>query len=432
MNTRPGLPPLRSAKERRGEARARQRMEQQLAAGKENPDHAEERLGAARANRPDGPLVWLNTDTETAALDHLALVERLRLKRDDLNFVLTTATYDKTAPLAGQLPEGCIHQYLPYETGPGPERFLDHWRPDVVIWVEAELRAPILDAINRRKLTLFWADASMPDEKSHKLRWFPGAARRMLGCFTMILVQDGRSARNLKRLGVASSRMEVLGKLHESAPPLECVESDREALAALLATRPVWLAAKITPEEEPVVVGAHRSVSRRAHRYLLLLAPSDPKRGPDLAARLEKDGWVIALRSAGQEPTPDTQIYITDSDGEMGLWYRLAPISFLGGTLAHSKADGICDPYQATALGSVVLHGPKTGIFAPRFARLQSAGAARQVHTQTNLSRELEFLLAPDKVAQMAQAAWEVSTSGAEVSDRLCDLVCDALDMQGL
>ena len=431
MSSRPGLPNLRPVTGRRAEARARQRLQRRLSAGKENPARAEERLGVPSAPRPEGPLIWLHSQTEADALEHLSLVGRLRMERDDLNFLVTTAQYDPESPLSGHMPNTCLHQYLPYEEGGGITRFLTHWHPDACIWLDPDLRPPIIEAAATTGLPLFWAEARMSDDKSHKLRWIPGAPRRVLGHFQHVLAVDGRSARNLKRLGVPEDRIAVLGSLHEAAPPLECEESEREALTALLATRPVWLAANVAVSEEAAVTGAHRSVSRRAHRHLLIVVPSNLARGPDLAQKLERNGWVVGLRSAGQKPTPDTQIFVADREGEMGLWFRLAPISFFGQTLTGTTGQPL-DPYQATALGSVVLFGPETGTFTPRFARLHAAGAACKVAGKKSLSAELEYLLALDKVAEMAQAAWNVSTAGAEASDRLCALVHEALDARGV
>ena len=431
MSTRSGLPLLGPGKGRRQEARARQKLERERAQGREHPRRSDERLGRSGTTRPDGPLIWLHAGQESAALDQVALMERLRLEREELNFLLTTTHYDPQQPLNQHLPERCTHQYLPYEEGPGLAVMLDHWRPDTCIWTEPDLNPAVAEELGTRDIPAFWANAAMPDDKSHKLRWFPGTARRVLSHFTYILATDGRSARNLRRLGVDKERLEVLGHLQDGPPPLECVEAEREALAALLATRPVWLAVHVTRTEEAPVIGAHRHVSRRAHRYLLILMPDEPERGAGLAEMLEQDGWIVALRSAGQEPGEDTQIFIADEPGELGLMLRLAPIAFFGRSMAgsHDQPD---DPFLAAALGSALLHGPATGAFGPRFTQLRSIGAARQVSSETELARELEYLLAPDKVAEMAQAAWDVTTSGALVTDRLCELVHDALDARGV
>lgn len=431
MKKAPGLTSLRAIRDRRGSSRAEQMMQRELAARREHPDRAHERLGKTDQARPKGPLVWFHTPDEVAALDVLQLIERMRLERDNLNFLITTSKYDATAPLSARLPSGCTHQFLPYDEGPGMGLFLEHWRPDICIWADQVLRAATIDATAARGVALFMLNATMPDEKHQKLRWFPGTIRKVLGQFERVLAIDARSGRNLKQLGLATEKIEVAGVLHEGAPPLDCAQDERDALAGLLAARPVWLAAGITKAEEAAILGAHRIVSRRSHRLLLILVPDDKERAAGLAQRLERDNWIVALRSAGQEPELETQIYIADVAGEMGLWFRLSPLSFIGQTLDETPGAGR-DPYQATALGSAVLHGPQHGAYAKSYARLHAAGAARQVKDEKALSHALEYLLAPDKVAEMARAAWEVSTSGADVTNRISALVFDALDAGGV
>ncbi len=418
-------------KDRRGEVRARQRLERGLINGLEHHLRCRERLGETKTERPEGPLVWIHCNSEEAALGNLPLVGRMRLERDDLNFLITTAEFDPSDPLKNQLPERCVHQYLPYGEGLGIENFLAYWQPDICLWLEPNLRATAINSAAEHDIPLFMADAALPDEKQSKLRWFPGTIRKTLGQFEQILAIDGRSARNFKRLGVGDSRVEVLGKMQEGSPPLDCVQSDRDEMAALLAARPVWLAAEISREEEKTILGAQRHVLRRSHRLLLILIPDDKARGPDLATDLEQAGWSVALRSAGQEPEPDTQIYVADLAHEMGLWLRLSPLVFMGNTL-HGNPALVRDPFQPTALGSSVLHGPQHGVFSRHYKRLQAVGAARQVEGEKALCRELETLQAPDKVAEMARAAWEVSTSGAEVSDRISSLIFASLDARGI
>ncbi len=426
----PALPQLPAGLGRRGQARARARLAERLAAGQEHPERGRERLGETDRARPDGALIWLHGADDADLLDLLALAERLRLERDDLAFLLTTSRYGGGDPLSGLLAPGCIHQFLPYDEGDGMARFLDHWAPDLCIWGEAGLRRRVIEEVARRDLPLYWVNAEMPDNIHHRMRWFPGQARRLLRAFERIHVIDGRSAHNMRRLGAAAERLEITGRLQDAPPPLECDEAARADLSRVLATRPVWLAGNIADCEERMVLDAHRTVSRHAHMLLLVLSPDDPQQGGDLARRLEREGWIVTRRSEGL-PGNETQILLADLPGEAGLWFRLAPTSYLGRTMPGCTGQP-CDPMQAAALGSAILHGPRTGIHARRFARLDRAGAAREVHDTASLSAELEALLAPNRAAEMARAAWEVSTAGAEATDQLCEQIIARLDELGV
>lgn len=431
MASRPGvaLALYLAAQRVRGRARAERRLQRETTAGREDPERAGERLGATAIPRPDGPLVWIHVGSEAEALGVPELIDRLREEHDEIGILITTARHGPDALLAARLPRDVPVQAAPYGLGPGPGGFLDHWRPDIGIWADNRLDPVLVDAAHRAGIPLLLIDARVPERPGW--RWLPGLRRALLAKFTHVLAGDARSAEGLRGLGVAADRVEPTGFLQEGTAPLPCSQAERDSIAETLAARPVWLAAGVTPVEVEMVVAAHQQAMRRAHRLLLVLVPRPIETGPDLAAALEAGGWVVGLRSQDDEPEPEVEIYVADLPDELGLWYRLSPISLMGGTLMGESTGAERNPYEAAALGSAVLYGPHTGIWRESYARLREAGAARAVADTASLARAVEFLLAPDKVAEMAAAAWEVTTSGAEATDRVVALVLDTVDARG-
>jgi 3-deoxy-D-manno-octulosonic-acid transferase len=158
---------------------------------------------------------------------------------------------------------------------------------------------------------------------------------------------------------------------------------------------------------------------------ILIIAPRHPDRGPEIAERLRNDGWRVDLRSAGDEPNSETDIYVADTLGEMGLWYRLAPVSFVGGSLVDIGGH---NPFEPAALGSAILHGPYIHSAQETYDVLTSAGAARQTATPRELAEAVIDLLEPQTAAKMAHAAWEVSSYGAEATDNALAILQDILD----
>jgi 3-deoxy-D-manno-octulosonic-acid transferase len=179
--------------------------------------------------------------------------------------------------------------------------------------------------------------------------------------------------------------------------------------------------------EEAAVIGAHREALRLSHRLVLILVPEDPVRAASLAAELEaREGWRVALRSADQEPDRETEVYIPDSAAEYGLWYRLAPVTFLGGSLLGEGCGR--SPMEPASLGSAVIFGPRPGRFGVAYGRLGAARAARAVASAADLQAGLNDLLSPDRAAKLAQAAWTVASEGVEVTSRVLDLIRQHLD----
>lgn len=306
------------------------------------------------------------------------------------------------------------------------QAFLDHWHPEAVIFEGGELRPSAVYECNLRKLPILMVNARAPQLPVGREGWYPGLVKSSLLVFRHILAQDDTAARTLRKAGAEPGQIQVTGRLEEASAALPCVESDRDALAGLMATRPVWLAADVTPAELPHVIAAHRKALQLAHRLLLILVP-DASADPDaLAEKLEADeNWHVALRRAEQEPESEVSVYITDAS-EYGLWYRLAPVTFLGGSL---EGDGCArNPMEPAALGSAILYGPRSGAFGQACGRLGAARAARMVASGTDLADALGDLLSPDRAARQASAAWGVASEGAEASDRAMNLILDIMD----
>ncbi len=370
--------------------------------------------------RPDGPLIWFHTGQDLQALGVREFAGRLKSEREDLNFLLTSDVEMETK----SEPYMILH-IIPDEASQDIQTFLDRWRPDIAIWTEADHRPALIAEVNQRHIPIILADAHAPDPNITTHRWWPGISGTLLSGFDHILTGNKAMAARYQRLGAKPEVTEIKGFLEEGTPALTHNEADRNSIAHGLGGRPVWLAMSVTDAEKDAVITAHHLAQHRAHRLLLILNPDDPGKGPDWARDLIRDGHNVALRSAGEEPNPTTQIYVADTRDEAGLWYRLAAIAFLGQSL---DSGGGVNPFEAAALGSAILHGPNIGNFRRSYDRLSAVGAARLVRDADMLGEMVETLLSPDIAASMAHEAWKVCSAGAEVTDRMLDLVLTRLD----
>jgi 3-deoxy-D-manno-octulosonic-acid transferase len=257
-------------------------------------------------------------------------------------------------------------------------------------------------------------------------RWrrLGGMAAALLQRFDSILAQDELAGEQLSALGADPDRLTVSGSLKEGAAPLPCDEKERAQISAALAGRWVWLAASTHPGEEEVVLEAHASALRSLPRLALILAPRHPDRGDELAVLLRGRGLTVVQRSKGEPIGEMTDVYLADTLGEMGLWYRVAPVSFVGGSL---KEIGGHNPYEPALLGSAILHGPHVRNFAEAYEKFTRAGAAIEVRNAHELARAL-VSLEPDRAAQMAAAGWEACSEGAEVTDLVLEEIAGILD----
>jgi 3-deoxy-D-manno-octulosonic-acid transferase len=365
--------------------------------GKEDPVRVDERLGLTRVPRPDGEVVWLHGVSVGETLSLLPVVERLRATRPDLNILVTSGTLTSAALLARRLPEGVIHQFAPVDAPGAVDAFLTHWKPVVGVFVESELWPNLILESRRRGVKLVLASARITEKTVAGWRRFPGAARQILSAFDAILPQDGVSADRLESLG-ARIDGHVNLKLAGDAPPHDGAAFTR--LSAAIGDRPVVVAASTHDGEEIAIV---RALDKLADRLCLILIPRHPERSAAIAAALTRDGYRFALRSQGRQPDNDTDLYVADTLGEMGLFLRLADVVVMGGSFSAALEKppiGGHNPLEPARLGKPTVTGPDMTNWAAITEALVEAGGLQIVGAPWDLPAALVPLLADEKAAK--------------------------------
>lgn len=376
-----------------------------------------------REARPEGRLVWLHAASQAVMPALIQIAERLQRDHPGAHVLLTRGGDAERPP---RLPAHVIPADLPPENIAAAESFLSHWRPDLALWSNGHLRPALLTCAGKRDFPLILVDAEESALEEARWRWLPDMSRGVIGQFRLAHARSANAARRLVRLGMAPEQVEVTGPLQQAGQALSCNEEERAEVAATIAGRPVWLAAMVMPGELDPVLRAHRLASRATHRLLLILVPDDEDQGPEYTRAARAAGFRVAVWSEAEMPGEATQILLADTRGDMGLWYRLAPIAFMGSSF--SPGHGGSDPYEPAALGSAILTGPETGRYSDAYDRMATGGAARTVRDAETLSAAVARLTAPDQAAAMAHAAWMLATEGAEATDELLHLIGRALD----
>ena len=367
--------------------------------GKEDPARIGERLGRASRPRPKGEVVWLHGASVGETLSLLPLVEALAKARPDLHLLVTSGTVTAAQMMAKRLPAGMMHQYAPVDA-PGPaRRFLDHWKPCLAIFVESELWPNLLLGARKAGCRLALLGARLSDDSAKGWARAPKSARDLLSGFDLILAQDSVSWKKLRDLGA-----KVAGELDlkQAAAPLSHDEAELDALKGEICGRPVVVAASTHPGEEDQVVQAIRALPHP--RPLLVLAPRHPARGRDLAEALRAQGLKLSRRSLGERILGDTEVYLADTLGELGLLFRLAQVVVMGG--GFGQGVGGHNPLEPARLGLPVVTGPDVANFRETYAGLIHAHAAVMTPHQAALNAAVADLLAnPERAAAMGERA---------------------------
>ncbi len=410
------LPRLRARLRSSAEARRLALLAQR---GGEAGRVAAEQLGRSERLRPPGPLLWCHVPgmVEPGALGSLR--ERLEEDLVRVSLLVTTADMDRCQESARA--EGLICQHRLIDSVRVAQQFLDHWQPDAALWFERADDPQLLETCAARGVPLFLQNAVAPICSTVRQRTHE---RRQLGLFQRVFALDPPEYEGIRALGAVPARVEVTGRLTRIAHPPYCLEAERAELATALRGRPVWLAACPDPSELPDILAAHRKARRVAHRLLLILVPRHEQDAPELARKLRAEHWNVARRDADEEPDEATDIFIGDFPDELGLYYRLAPITFLGGTLSDTEVPEAVHP---ATLGSAIIAGPFSGNQAETLRRLRRGGACRLIVEGKRLGPALTELMAPEKAALLALNAWDIASDGSPVLDRLVSVLLPAL-----
>ncbi len=379
--------------------------------------------------RPEGELLWIHCAQIDGLLAVQDLAQRQIAARPGLNVLITLPQ----APLAdgavgGARPRGVILSGICSEHPASVVAFLNHWAPNCLVWTWGGLRPNLLLDTDARGCPMFLINADTDGFDGRRDRWLPDVSRSLLPLFAATMARTPAAARRLTQLGLHADDVQVTSALQTGGQALPCNETDLADLAAACVGRAIWFANGVHPEELQTVLAAHRQSLRLSHRLLLVVRPGDALSPRDALEEIRAQEFRVASWDDGTYPDETTQVLLSEDRRDVGLFYRVAPVSFLGGSLVAGRTGE--DPMEAAALGSAILYGPRVGQYLQSYSRLANAGAARIINDSAALGMAVSRLVAPDQAALMAHAGWDVVSEGAALADRITDLVQNALDMQ--
>jgi 3-deoxy-D-manno-octulosonic-acid transferase len=399
-------------------------LERRRKRGKEDARRFRERRGVPGAVRPQAALLWIHAASVGEATAMLALIERLLQVRPALEILVTTGTVTSAHLLENRLPPRARHQFVPVDLPQWVARFLDHWRPDLALWVESELWPNLILATHARGVPLILINGRLSAGSYARWQKWPGLIGPILGAFSLCLAQDEEQSQRFRRLG--AREVGTVGDMKAAAAALPVDRSQLTGLSRQIKTRPLWLAASTHAGEEEVAARVHRQVAVDHPGLLTIIVPRHPARGDVIHAMLTTQGLRVAWRLRGEPITDQTDVYLADTMGELGLFYSLTGIAFVGGSLV---AKGGHNPFEAARLDCVVLHGSNISNCAGMAAELAAAGAAETVSDADGLARAVSALLGDQRLrAERAAAGKRVTAAGLGVLDAVLMRLAPWLD----
>lgn len=362
-------------------------LQQRLARGKEDGDRLPERLGRPGRVRPKGSIVWIHAASVGESVSVLPLIRELGRLKPDAAVLVTTGTVTSGRMMVERLPPNAFHQFVPVDTPNAVRAFLDYWRPGLALWVESELWPNMLHETKLRQIPVVLINARMSDGSFKRWRRARGMAAELLGTFDLCLAQDEDVAAKLDYLG--AQHVETPGNLKLVGEPLPYDAGILGELQAAVGRRPVWLLASSHDGEEQLAAFTHRDLAAHIPDLLTIVVPRHPQRGPQVASSLAPL-FRVARRSNGELPRPDTELYIADTMGELGVFYRLCPLAVMGGSFVPHGGQ---NPLEPARLGVAVLSGPHVNNFRDIYKSLVASGGAEVLASNDQLTQRTGQLL---------------------------------------
>jgi len=398
-------------------------LRRRLAHGKEDPKRISERRGEPSAARPEGPLLWFHCASVGESLSVLPLIDHLSIARRDLHFLVTSGTLTSAQLMAERLPARVIHQFVPLDHPTYCRRFLAHWHPELGIIIESELWPNLILTAQEYGVRLVLANARLSASSFKGWRKARKSIGRLLSAFDLVLAQEEKSAERFRLLGAAN--LSVPGNLKDDALPLPFDQETLNTLSKQLENRPRWVAASTHETEEDLVADTHARLKQDVPDLLTIIVPRHPGRGDSIARDLIAKGLHVAQRSRGGVPQATTDIYLADTLGEMGLFYRLSPIALLGGSFVDVGGH---NPLEAARLDCAILLGPNMFNFDVSATNLLEVGAAVSATSSDDLATAvLDLLTNKTECNARAEKAKKVAEQATGVAARISEMLVPLL-----
>jgi len=387
--------------------------------GREDPLRFPERRGRPSKERENAPLVWFHAASVGEAQSLLVLIQRMLDDYPNIQVMVTTGTVTSASLLAERLPSRAFHQYMPVDHPDWTENFLDHWRPDMVIWSESEFWPNMLMGIQERSIPAVLLNARISRKSFFLWHLARGAIGQMLGTFQLCLGQNQAEVVRLRRLGASDVR--VSGNLKYAAVPLPCNEEKLEILKNIIGSRPLVLWASTHQGEEEIAFRVHKELGKSVPKLLTIIVPRHPQRGGMISGLAELEGLSVVCRSKGRLPQKTDDLYIADTLGELGLFYRLSRVCVLGGSFMPVGGHNPIEPAQ---LGCQIFYGPHIFSFISICEDFENLSAVLRVENEDVLVRNLVLALRdPEHFSAMSAAARDWTQRQAHIVDETSDLL---------
>lgn len=402
-------------------------LQKRLARGKEDKARLSERRGQPGLPRPTGKLVWIHGASVGESLSALPLIDRILAADQHCHVLLTTGTVTSARLMGQRLPDRAIHQYIPLDHPDWVQNFMRHWQPEAVIWLESDFWPNMLREIRDLKIPAVLINARMSERSFSRWRWLgKGMIGEILSSFDFCLAQNEFEQQRLQAFG--HKKVYVSDNLKYAAQPLPVDKEAAKALTTGIGKRPVWQYISTHPGEEEIAFTLHQHLKADIPELLTVIVPRHPDRGAEIATLAMNKGLNLARRSQDMPVTADSDIYLADTMGELGVFSATIPLVVMGGSFVPHGGHNPVEPAQFSCM---VIYGPHMFNFKTICADFEAVNAALPVENEQALQDTLKTMLQnPAQMEPYRAAALKLTRNKSGAIDTLWSYLYPWLDLK--
>ncbi|WP_341791889.1 lipid IV(A) 3-deoxy-D-manno-octulosonic acid transferase [Rickettsia endosymbiont of Gonocerus acuteangulatus] len=365
-----------------------------LLIGKEDIKRVKERFAIGKHRQDNGFLIWIHAASVGESMIALNLVDNISKHFPEVRFLVTSWTQSSAKILSSKLPKIATHQLLPIDNIIFTKIFLNNWKPDLGIFIESELwPGTINEAAKHCKLLL--VNARMSDKSFESWKKRKGFFQLIVTNFSEVIVQSERDLQKFNELGISNTTN--LGNIKFANEKLPVNQEELVKLSEHLKNKQIILFASTHPEDEEIILPIIKNLKKQVTNCYIILIPRHPERVKSILDNCIAQDLSATAKSQNDLPVLTDDLYIVDRFGEMGLFFSISSISFIGGSFKQGGHNIL----EAAHFSNCIIFGPDMSKNTDIAKHVLENKAAIQIKSGKELLNTLEYLLAPSNSIEL-------------------------------
>ena len=357
---------------------------------KEDSISYKEKLSRIETAREEGFLIWFHVASVGEAMSILPLIESCIEEKKIDKILLTSITLSSGNVLKKRFSQNVkvFHQFLPLDISVWTNKFLDHWKPNLSIFIDSEIWPNLISQISKKKIPLLLINARITKKSFDRWKLIISFAKKIFEKFDLCIASNKESEDFLKILG--AKNIKNYGNLKFSKVKTELNNKLNSDFLNKIENRKIWCGASTHSAEEILCAKSHLKIKEKYKNILTIIIPRHIDRVKKILEELSKLDLKIVVSSNLSQVDTKTDIILVDSYGESLKFYNISKYVFLGKSLAAALTkDSGQNPIEPARLGCKIFHGPYVSNFAEIYKYLNELGISKEVNNSNELSLSL-------------------------------------------